>query len=88
MRTTITQSENGRWVTITYKNKHDDIVTRTFVVASDGGYVREVGDNHTYTQVCKKLSTHGETLYLATGSRLIDLIRREYRVMRKSMRNY
>jgi len=49
-------------------------------VARDGfsSYVRYNG----YKQLCGGLSSRGETLTYKVGTKLIDLVRREYRAMR------
>ena len=76
MKTKITYSHAT--VKIVYTNIWGDIVSRTFWVPAAGGYVRE--GSH---QVCRKLSTRGDTLMSTRDSLLAD-IRREYRAMRRS----
>jgi hypothetical protein len=76
MKTKITYSHDT--VTIAYTNIWGDRISRTFWVPATGGYVREGSQ-----QVCRKLSTRGDTL-MSTRATLLDDIRREYRAMRRS----
>lgn len=50
-----------------------------FHAPTEGGYVR-AGQQ----QICEKLGTRGITLKLVAGAQLIDVIRSEYRAMRRS----
>jgi hypothetical protein len=61
-------------------------VNREFICPIEGGYVRErVGNDfgNGYRQVCRKLSTRGDTLMSTRDSLLAD-IRREYRAMKRA----
>lgn len=58
----------------------DEMVEIEYSAPVSGGYVRN-SDNK---QVCKKLSTRGDTLQWAGDKSLIDLIRREYKAMRRA----
>ena len=60
-------------------------VIREFICPIENGYVREVGTGfgNGYRQVCRKLSTSGDTLMSTRDSLLAD-IRREYRSMRRA----
>ena len=64
--------------------------SRTFMCPPDGGYVRELrGDD--WKQVCDRLWSMGSTLSCESRDKLPDLIRREYRAMRRAKainRNY
>lgn len=82
MKTTITSDESG-YVTISYDDKYDGRVTRRFFCPTDGGYVRESDAMHTYPQVCERLANTGSTLMCSSRDQLINLIRREYRAMRR-----
>lgn len=81
MRAKFTARSNSE-VTLEYDDIFSgDRVTETFTAPSSGGYVRR-GDK----QVCDKLSSRGSTLHLSNPDKypLIDLIRREYKSMRKA----
>jgi hypothetical protein len=71
-------------VSVSYTDVLGVRVTREFICPIDGGYVREVGTGfgNGYTQVCRKLSTRGDTLMSTRASLLAD-IRREYKAMRR-----
>lgn len=57
-------------------------ITREFTCPPDGGYVREYR-NGDWKQVCDRLSHMGNTLSVSSRANLLDLIRREYRAMRR-----
>ena len=59
-------------------------VERVFTCPDDGGYVREKMSNGDWRQVCEKLASMGSTLSCSNRSRLLDLIRAEYRAMRRA----
>ena len=57
-------------------------LTRFFSVHADGGYVREwIQERKEWAQVCDRLTTRGNTLYMPDGDQkeLLALIRREWR---------
>jgi hypothetical protein len=58
-------------------------VTRVFWAPSQGGYVREYDKNSCSSQVCERLSSTGVTLSVTREEKLLDLIRKEYRAMRR-----
>jgi hypothetical protein len=76
MKTKITHAQAT--VTIAYTNIWGDRISRTFWIPAAGGYVRENSQ-----QVCRKLSTRGDTL-MSTRATLLADIRREYRAMRRA----
>ena len=60
---------------------HTDDGNREFWASPSGSYVREIDEQHPGTlgrQVCSRLASMGDTLWLDEGRQLIDLIRREY----------
>ena len=59
-------------------------VERVFTCPDDGGYVREKMSNGGWEQVCDKLAVRGSTLSCSSRDRLLDLIRAEYRAMRRA----
>ena len=59
-------------------------VERVFTCPEEGGYVREKRSNGSWEQVCDKLAGSGSTLSCSSWSRLLDLIRAEYRAMRRA----
>ncbi len=86
MKTKITTDEVGR-VTVEYDSQDwtgDVRRVRTFFCPSNGGYVREVDSRGQYPQVCDRLAGSGATLYCKSSDGLPDLIRREYRAMRRA----
>jgi hypothetical protein len=82
MKTTITSDDQG-YITISYDCAYTgERITRTFFCPINGGYVRE--SLHDYPQVCEQLAHHGSTLTCSSRGHLIDVIRREYRAMRRA----
>ena len=59
-------------------------VERVFTCPEDGGYVREKMRNGNWEQVCDLLAGRGNTLSCSSREKLIDLIRAEYRAMRRA----
>lgn len=57
-------------------------IERTFHVPTPSGYVREYLRNGEMTQVCEKLVHRGPTLS-CSRERLAEVIRKEYRAMRR-----
>lgn len=87
MKTKINLTEGGT-VLVEYDSPFmGDRVTREFMAPAAGGYVREwvSGD---WKQVCDGLSDSGSTLYLVDGGSLIEMIRKEYRAMRREWKQY
>lgn len=86
MRTTIKTNRDGS-VTLSYDSTGFDCedvrVERTFFCPATGGYVREC-DKGNYSQVCCGLSDRGSTLYCSSPEKLPDMIRREYRAIRRA----
>lgn len=81
-RTKITDDATGN-VTIVYENAFGDIITRDFTCPYDGGYIREyVGSD--LKQVCAHLSNMGQTLTADSRADLVNVIRAEYRAMRRA----
>ena len=58
-------------------------ITREFSRPTFGGYVIEWLRNSETTQVCDKLCHRGPTLYCGENTPLVNVIRREYRKMRR-----
>lgn len=81
-KTRFTQHDSGA-VTIEYdRDEQDSRIARTFFAS--GGYVYESLPNGERRQVCDRLSTRGSTLTAPNDSaKLINVIRREYRAMRR-----
>ena len=84
MKTKFVRLPSGA-VSVSYTNVLGVRVTREFICPIERGYVREVGTGfgNGYKQVCRKLSTRGDTLMSTRDSLLAD-IRREYRAMRRA----
>ena len=59
-------------------------IERTFTCPEEGGYVREKMSNGNWEQACDKLAGMGNTLSCSSRDKLIDLIRAEYRAMRRA----
>lgn len=83
-KTTFTADTTGR-VTLSY-DQDGERVTRDFSCPVGGGYVIEFRRNGSTQQVCRRLSSMGETLYSSSRAGLLDLIRREYRAMRAAQK--
>jgi len=64
-------------VTITWR----DGTHTTYRAPLDGGYVTDDGSGK---QVCKRLGRFGDTLYWGGHVPLVELIRREYRALRRA----
>jgi len=62
----------------------DRRLTRVFSCPEEGGYVREVYSDGQTKQVCERLSNMGVTISAESRESLINLIRAEYRAMRRS----
>lgn len=75
--------DNGRRVTLIYSDDFGDTVTREFWIPNVTGraYVRE-GDK----QVCYGLCRLGNTMTVDPGERLVDVIRKEWRAIRRAER--
>ena len=83
MKTRIKTDTSGRVVV-----QYDDVITgkrrcRVFICPVEGGYVAEVFPDGNTSQVCDGLSRSGSTLTCRSRDELVDLIRREYRKMRR-----
>ena len=60
-------------------------VEREFTCPVDGGYIREYNPETTeWDQVCDRLANRGSTLIASNRTVLADVIRREYRAMRRA----
>ena len=85
MKTKITTDQAGN-VTISYDNgawySDGERIERTFSCHPDGGYVIEWRNND-WQQVCDRLAGMGSTLICRNRDFLPDLIRREYKAMRR-----
>ena len=85
MKTKITTDEIGR-VTISYDSRSwysdGERIERTFSCPPDGGYVIE-WRNGDWKHVCDRLAGMGSTLSCRSREALPDLIRREYKAMRR-----
>ena len=88
MKTKITTDEIGR-VTISYDSRSwysdGERIERTFSYPPDGGYVIE-WRNGEWKPVCDRLAGMGSTLSCRNRDSLPDLIRREYKAMRREER--
>ena len=82
MKTKFSTDGQGR-VTIVYDDSE-----RTFTCPETGGYVREILDNGSAPQTCKYLGYRGVTLICKSRADLLDLIRREYRAMRRKEQSF
>jgi len=76
-------------VTLEYDDEHHWTgetvrVRREFICPYEGGYVREKMSNGNWEQVCERLAGKGGTLSCASRDRLTDLIRAEYKAMRRA----
>ena len=79
MKATITADAQG-YVTLRFDHPlTDERVTETFACPLGGGYVRDSKGR----QVCDALATTGSTLLCSGRDNLINVIRREYRQMRR-----
>lgn len=84
MRTTIQTDDKG-YVTINYDcQMTGDRVTQTYFCPENGGYVKISDPEGRYPKVCERLSSRGNTLMSPNRSALADVIRREYRAMRRA----
>jgi hypothetical protein len=85
MRTKITTDNVTGNVTIKYLDCFGDLCERTFSTTSpfDHSSVLELFDNGQTAQVCERLSSMGWSL-TSTRASLPDVIRREYRRMRRA----
>ena len=83
MKTKFSVNSDGT-VTIQYQRKIDhDICVRTFMAQPERGYVREQFGSD-WHQTCYKMMPYGATLTCDKRADLIDVIRREYRAMRRA----
>lgn len=86
MKTKIKSTEDNR-CTIEYDCAHTgERIVQEFWTPTGGGCVYEIDDRHPGTlgtQVCDRLSTRGNTLHRSANRPLVDIIRREYRAMRR-----
>ena len=82
-RMKITKGQQAGYLSISYEEQ-GELRARTFYLPRDGGRVLEYGGFHgEYRQVCKGLERFGETLTCGNREALPDLIRAEYRRMRR-----
>lgn len=88
MKTTITAKSESR-VVISYDDEDYSSetgtkrVTREFSRPNRGGYVIEWIGNGETTQVCDNLCHRGSTLHCNENTPLVNIIRREYKSMRR-----
>jgi len=86
MKARFTTDQNGRVVLAYDVEDYDGSVRRVvriFTCPLSGGYVME-HRNGEWKQVCDRLAHTGSTLTCSSRERLLDLIRREYRAMRRA----
>ena len=85
MKAKFTTDEVGRVILAYDVQDYDGVrrVERTFTCRPNGGYVREYV-NGEWKQVCDRLARNGRTLTCASRDELLNLIRREYRAMRRA----
>lgn len=75
---------DGSHVHVEYDDHLNGRVRREFSNPVGGGYVREWDNAGNTRQVCEKLCSTGITLICHETQSLLDLIRREYRAMRRT----
>lgn len=61
-------------------------VQRVFMCSRNGGYVQEIYDAGRTQQVCEALGRTGNTLLCSAQESLVDVLRREFRKMRRRER--
>ena len=86
MKARFTTDQNGRVVLAYDVEDYDGSVRRVvriFTCPLSGGYVME-HRNGEWKQVCDRLAHTGSTLTCSSREHLLDLIRREYRAMRRA----
>ena len=85
-RMKLTVDEFGR-VTIRFYNElFDEHRRHTYTCPEKGGYVVEILADGSTIQPCRKLAHTGHTLIATSRADLPDLIRREYRALRRETR--
>lgn len=67
-----------------YYSLHASRVMRTFTLPIGSDYVVEIFKSGDRSQVCERLYHSGHTLTCNDHQNLIDVIRREYRAMRRA----
>ena len=86
MKTKFTSHGNDA-CSVRYQNKLTDLLeARTFI--RRGHYVLEIGFNGYERQLCKALSICGITLMVDDSVDLIDVIRKEYKILRRQQSKY
>lgn len=77
-------SHGANSCTVEYTDDLDQRVSRTFVARA--GFVYEIigFSGERVQQVCERLSRRGNTLSIGGSQEVIDIIRREFRAMRRS----
>ena len=80
---TIRNAVSGHEVHVKFENIFGEIVEMNISAPAVGGYVRR-GNK----QLCAALRTTGSTLQWDGAAPLVDLVRREYRAMRRSEKAY
>lgn len=84
MKTTIKTDAQG-YVTISYDDADSgERITTTYFCPLNGGYVRIRDAAQRYPQVCERLSGSGSTLMCSSREKLAEVVRREYRAMRRA----
>lgn len=79
--------EDGGCVVLQYLDSDGHLVVRRFTAQDGRGrsrYVFELRSDGSTTQPCGGLSRYGRTLEVSNRAELLPLIRREFRVMRRS----
>lgn len=84
MNTKITTTDTGT-VVLAYDDEDGSRIEREFMVREEGGYVREHNPRtYEWKQICERLSSRGPTLMASSRAALADVIRREYKAMRRA----
>ena len=83
MKTTITTTDHGH-VNIEFDTMDGRRRSMQISCPTTGGYVYEIRPDGSTTQVCEKLAGSGSTLTAKSRADLPDLVRREYRRMRRA----
>ena len=83
-RMKLSRCDSAGYVALSYDRKADGKrLSRTFYLPSAGGHVQECFEDGSRAQVCEGLERFGGTLTCGNREALPDLIRAEYRRMRR-----
>lgn len=86
MAKTVIREIDARTVNIAFEDEMGDRIEMHIWApmpkAGGSSYVRFRSHDGIERQLCERLSSRGSTLMYSDGTRLVDLVRREYRAMR------